>query len=65
MQIDCPNLAYSELIQLYMLAFEPSFPLRDASKNNNVKREPWSTIGLLVSSRNKIQTIFQKRTPPY
>ena len=48
MQIDCPNLAYSEFIKLYTLAFEQSFPLRDVTKNNNVKREPWFTIGLLV-----------------
>ena len=35
------------------LAFEQSFPLRDVSKHNYVKREPWFTIGLLVSSKQK------------
>ena len=64
MQMDCHNLAYSEFIKLYTLAFEQSFPLRDVTKNNNVKREPWFTIGLLVSSRKKSKLFSKKVRHP-
>lgn len=55
LQIACPNTAYNEFVKLYTEAFEKSFPLRQKSnKTNNIKREPWFTIGLLISSRKKI-----------
>jgi hypothetical protein len=51
-QIMCPNEAYNEFLSLYKTAFDDSFPLRTKpAKYRKIKREPWFSAGLLVSSR--------------
>ena len=49
LQIDCPNEAYNVFIQLYMIAFEKSFPLTTVKFNKKyIRREQWMTSGLLT-----------------
>ena len=53
-QIMCPNEAYNVFMALYKSAFEDSFPLRNKSVNSkSIKREPWFTTGLLISSKKR------------
>ena len=63
--INCPNKAYNTFVQLYMTAFDQSFPLRIVKANTKfIKREPWMTPGLLNSSRTKAKLLTKKLNKP-
>jgi len=62
--IECPNVAYNEFIQLYSTIFNKSFPLRNSTSSNFMKREPWFTTGLLTSSRTKAKLFTKKLKNP-
>jgi hypothetical protein len=51
--LQCPNTAYIEFMNIYQTEFEKAFPLvTERKKDKFTKREPWLTKGLLTSSRN-------------
>jgi len=57
----CPNEGYGEFIKLYKHAFETCFPLRTCKINNKaLKREPWVTTGILISSQQKAKPFVRK-----
>ena len=60
----CPNMAYNKFMKLYSNLFNNSFPLRDAKLSKTIKREPWFTIGLLNSSRQKAKLFTRKMNKP-
>ena len=63
--IMCPNEAYNEFLSLYKNAFENSFPLRNKTvKSKFVKREPWFSKGLLVSSVKRRKLYYKKLNKP-
>ena len=63
--IMCPNEAYNEFYRLYKIAFETSFPFRVFRNNNTfIKREPWFTKGLLISSKRKSKLYSRKLHKP-
>ena len=63
--INCPNKAYNTFVQLYMTAFDQSFPLRNVKANKKfIKRKPWMTPGLLNSSRTKAKLLTKKLNKP-
>ena len=52
-----PNEAYTNFMQIYKSLFEISCPVKTTKINKKyIKREPWITSGLLVSSTNKDTT---------
>ena len=60
-----PNEAYDEFMKLYCGAFEVIFPLRGVTKKRQyIKREPWVTPALLVSSRKKAKLYAKKMRNP-
>jgi len=64
-QLQCLNDAYNAFIKLYHAAFEKSFPRHLlGTKSKFIKREPWFTRGLLVSSRNKAKLLTKKLHRP-
>ena len=64
-QIDCPNHAFKEFINIYKKNFELAFPLtRSRSNNKFLKREPWVTAGFLSSSRTKTKLLRKKLKSP-
>ncbi len=65
MQENCPNAAYNTFIQLYKEAFETSFPLKQIKPNKKfIRRDPWITPALLVSSRTKAKLLEKKLCKP-
>jgi len=61
----CPNEAYGEFIKLYKHAFETCFPLRTCKINNKtLKRGPWVTTGILISSKQKAKFFVRKLKKP-
>jgi hypothetical protein len=65
LHIQCPNEAYNIFIQLYLTAFDKSFPLRNVKSNKKIiKKEPWMTTGLLTSSRTKAKFLMKKLNKP-
>ncbi len=65
MTLDCPNAAYNDFLQLYLSAFERSFPLREINlRSKHTKREPWFTPGLLNSSVKKAELLSKKLHEP-
>ena len=61
----CPNEAYSKFIELYKTKFDQSFPLKSTvAKSHYIKREPWMTPGLLVSSHNISKLLVKKLNKP-
>ncbi len=65
MNLDCPNAAYNDFLQLYLSAFERSFPLREINlRSKHTKREPWFTPGLLNSSVKKAELLSKKLHEP-
>jgi len=64
-QIDCPNQAFNDFMQIYKTNFELAFPLTQTrSINKYIKREPWVTAGLLTSSRMKNKLLCKKLKLP-
>ena len=58
-----PNEAYNNFMQIYKSLFEISCPVKTTKINKKIiKREPWITSGLLVSSINKEKTTPKKVT---
>ena len=65
LNIDCPNLAYNKFMELYLVEFDTSFPLRETSSRSKfIRREPWFTPGLLTSSINKEKILSMKLRKP-
>ena len=65
MNTTCPNEAYDKFYDLYKHAFDQSFPLRKFRiSQKSIKREPWMTPGLMVSSRNKSKLYTMKLKKP-
>ena len=65
MNIDCPNIAYDTFLELYLNAFDESFPLKDVNvRSKYIKREPWFTSGLLKSSKTKSKLLSIKLRYP-
>ena len=65
LNITCPNEAYNTFISLYKDLFDMAFPLRDVKVHKKyIKREPWITRGLLVSSNIKMKLFRKKITKP-
>jgi hypothetical protein len=65
MEIMCPNEAYNEFYKLYKTAFEATFPLQVFRINDTyIKREPWFTKGLLISSKRKGKLFSRKLLKP-
>ena len=65
MLFDCPNYAYTKFIDLYKTSFDTAFPLKTTTvKSRNMKREPWMTLGLLNSSRQKSKLYTRKLKKP-
>jgi hypothetical protein len=63
--LDCPNDAYTKFIDLYKKTFDTAFPLKTTMvKSRNIKREPWMTVGLLNSSRQKSKLYAKKLKKP-
>ena len=62
--IECPNIAYNEFMNLYITLFNKSFPLRNSTSSNSMKREPWFTFGLQTSSRTKAKLFITKLKKP-
>ena len=61
----CPNQAYNTFMKLYTDVFNHSFPLREyTNKSKHVKREPWYSTGLLVSSKKKAKLFSKKMSKP-
>ena len=59
-QTMCPNEAYNEFSNLYLNAFNESFPIVEMSSKTKQKNEPWYTPGLRESSKTKAK-LFQKK----
>ena len=60
-----PNEAYNNFMQIYKSLFEISCPVKTTKINNKyIKREPWITSGLLVSSINKDKLLRRKLHKP-
>ena len=56
-----PNEAYNNFMQIYKSLFEISCPVKTTKINKKyIKREPWITSGLLVSSINKEKLLRRK-----
>ena len=54
MNIDEVNEAYANFIDVYTNCFEQAFPLKKTNPQNKyIRKEPWMTDGLLVSSNHK------------
>ena len=50
----CPDEAYNHFLNIYQTAFEQIFPPRQVNYSKRyIKKEPWFTKGLMVSSRTK------------
>jgi len=65
LELMCPNEAYNEFYRLYKSAFESSFPFRVFKINDSfIKREPWFTKGLLISSKRKGKLFAKKLLKP-
>jgi hypothetical protein len=61
----CPNEAYDKFYNLYKHSFDHSFPLRKFRIGQKaIKREPWMTSGLMISSRNKSKLYTKKLKKP-
>jgi hypothetical protein len=61
----CPNEAYNEFLSLYKTAFDDSLPLSTKpAKYRKIKREPWFSAGLLVSSRKRRKLFSKKLNKP-
>jgi hypothetical protein len=57
----CPSEAYNELSNVYLNAFNESFPLVEISSNiKQQKNEPWYIPGLRVSSKTKAKLFMKK-----
>ena len=64
-QIMCPNEAYSKFIEIYSAEFDKSFPLVDfTAQSKNIKREPWFTSALFISSKTKSKLFSKKHSKP-
>ena len=60
-----PNEAYNNVMQMYKSLFEISCPVKTTKINKKyIKREPWITSGLLVSSINKDKLLRRKLHKP-
>jgi len=65
LKIECQNVAYDSFLDKYLAAFDKSFPLRERTFiQKYVKREPWFTSGLLISSINKSRLFSLKIHKP-
>ncbi len=63
--IMCPDEAYHEFMNIYVEAFNTSFPIIEIpSKTAYLKREPWFTSGLIESSKTKAKLFSKKLTRP-
>ena len=50
----CPNTAYNTFLKQFLTAFDTSFPKQNfSSPRKYVKRQPWITRGLVISSSTK------------
>ena len=59
------NLAYDRFMCIYQTAFNIAFPIKTTrAKSKYVKREPWITKGILISSINKIKLLKKKLKCP-
>ena len=59
------NESYDNFISIYQHAYEIAFPLkRSSAKSKYIKRQPWITYGLLVSSRQKIKLMKKQLNNP-
>ena len=60
-----PNEAYNNFMQIYKSLFEISCPVKTTKINKqHIKREPWITSGLLVSSIYKDKLLRRKLHKP-
>ena len=59
-----PNEACNNFMQIYKSLFEISCPVKTTKKYIYIKREPWITSGLLVSSINKDKLLRRKLHKP-
>ena len=61
LKIEFPNVPYDTFLDKYL----PSFDLRERTAiRKYVKREPWFTSGLLISSINKSRLFLLKLHKP-
>ena len=63
--MDDPNESYSNFVKLYMKHYDNAFPLKKLQSNSKyVKKEPWITKGLLISSIKKHKLFTAKLKNP-
>ncbi len=63
--IQCTNTAYNEFMKIYRTEFEKAFPSKiEYKKGKYIKREPWITKGLLISSKKKDELFKTKLSNP-
>ncbi len=61
----CPDKAHNEFMNLYIDAFNTSFPIIEIPcKTAYLKREPWCTSGLIELSKTKAKLLSKKLTLP-
>ena len=62
---DCPNEAYDKFMNIYTTSFKNAFPIKKIKPNKKfIKREPWFSQGLLVSSRKRNKLLHNKISNP-
>ena len=62
MELQCVNASYNKFMELYMDAYNASFPLQN--KNKYRKQSPWITKGLIYSSITKSKLLRKKLQKP-
>ncbi len=63
--IASPDDAYNTFLKLYKCAYDKAFPIVKSKINKKyIKKEPWMTSGLLISSQTKSKLFKKKLTKP-
>ena len=64
-RLNDPNEVYNHFINIIQAAYEQAFPKKLVNRNKNkIKKEPWITQGLFISSQNKAKLHKKKITSP-